>query len=159
MPTVPVPRFLRACTWLLLVPAAAFLAASLASFAQAEGASLVVQNAWARKPPGADTAAVYFVLTNQGTKPVTIVGASSTLATHVMIHETSLIEGQSRMRMRDKITLAPGKAQAFAPEGLHVMLSGFKYDVIVGDTMHVTLQLQDGGRIDVAALVRPLDAQ
>jgi copper(I)-binding protein len=140
---------------LLLMSAAAFVP----SFAHAEPAALVVQNAWARKPPGADTAAVYFVLTNQSAKPVTVVGATSTLATHVMMHESSIVDGQSRMRMRDKVTIAPGKAVAFAPEGLHVMLSGFKYDVIVGDTMHVTLQLQDGGRVDVAALVRPLGAQ
>jgi copper(I)-binding protein len=140
---------------LLLLSAAAFVP----SFAHADPAALVVQNAWARKPPGADTAAVYFVLKNQSAKPVTVVGATSTLATHVMMHESSLVDGQSRMRMRDKVTIAPGKAVAFAPEGLHVMLSGFKYDVIVGDTMHVILQLQDGGRVDVAALVRPLGAQ
>jgi copper(I)-binding protein len=136
-----------------------FAAAFVPSFAHAEPAALVVQNAWARKPPGSDTAAVYFVLTNQSAKPVTVVGATSTLATHVMMHESSIVDGQSRMRMRDKVTIAPGKAVAFAPEGLHVMLSGFKYDVIVGDTMHVILQLQGGGRVDVAALVRPLDAQ
>lgn len=148
-------RLLSAFASFLLVFAAAFVP----SFAHADVAQVVVQNAWARKPPGADTAAVYFVLTNKSAKPVTVVGATSTLATHVMIHETSLVDGQSRMRMRDKVTIAPGKALAFAPEGMHVMLNGFKYDVVVGDTMHVILQLQDGGRIDVAALVRPLDAQ
>ena len=155
MPTVPVPRLLSALASLLLLSAAAFVP----SFAHAEAAPLVVQNAWARKPPGADAAAVYFVLSNPGAKPVTVVGVTSMLATHVMIHETSLVDGQSRMRMRDKVTIAPGKSVDFAPEGLHVMLSGFKYDVLVGDTMHLILKLQDGGRVDVPAIVRPLDAQ
>ena len=149
------PRTLIALASLLLTLAAAFMP----SFTHAGTPALVVQNAWARKPPGVDTAAVYFTLTNTTTKPVTIVGATSTLATHAMVHETSMVDGQSRMRMRDKVVIAPGKSMAFAPEGLHVMLTGFKYDVLVGDTMHVILQLDGGGQVDVAALVRPLGSQ
>ncbi len=136
-----------------------FAAAFVPSFVHAQATPLVVQNAWARKPPGADAAAVYFVLKNNGTRPVTVIGVSSTLANHVMVHETSMVDGQSRMRMREKVTIAPGKSVAFAPEGLHVMLSGFKYDVAIGDVVPLTLQLEGGGRLSVSAPVRPLDAK
>jgi copper(I)-binding protein len=69
------------------------------------------------------------------------------------------VDGQSRMRMKDKVVVPPGKSVAFAPEGLHVMVSGFRYDVLVGDNLPLTLQLEGGGKLNVAALVRPLDAK
>jgi copper(I)-binding protein len=151
-----VPRVFPAVALSLFVTIAA---AFVPSLSHAQNAQLEVQNAWVRKPPGVDTAAVYFVLKNNSTKSVTVLGATSTLAEHVMIHETSMVEGQSRMRMRDKFTIAPGKSLALAPEGMHVMLSGFRYDVAVGDNVPLTLQLEGGGTLKVNAVVRPLDAK
>jgi copper(I)-binding protein len=165
-----VPRALTAFAS-SLVAAAAFVPSFVPSLVQAQTAAqagtparaqtspLVVQNAWLRKPPGVDAAAVYFVLKNPGAKPVTVVGVTSTIATHVMIHETSLVDGLSRMRMKDRIVVEPGKSVAFAPEGIHVMLSGFKYDVAVGDNVALTLQLEGGGQVNMSAAVRPLDAK
>jgi periplasmic copper chaperone A len=137
----------------------AFAAAFVPSLAAAQTSTLAAQNAWARKPPGVDTAAVYFVLANTGQKPVTVVGATSSVANSVMIHESAIVDGQSRMRMKDKIVVPPGKTVAFAPEGLHVMVSGFRYDVLVGDSLPLTLQLEGGGKLNVTALVRPLDTK
>jgi periplasmic copper chaperone A len=137
----------------------AFAAAFVPSLAAAQASTLAAQNAWARKPPGVDTAAVYFLLTNTGQRPVTVIGATSSVANSVMIHESAIVDGQSRMRMKDKIVVPPGKTVTFAPEGLHVMVIGFKYDVLVGDTLPLTLQLEGGGKLNVAALVRPLDAK
>ena len=134
-------------------------AAVMPSLATAQASTLTVQNAWVRKPPGVDTAAVYFVLKNSGAKPVTVVGVSSPLAGHVMVHETSVVDGQSRMRMRDKVVVEPGKSVAFAPEGLHVMLNGLTKDLAVGDTLPLSIQLEGGGEVSVGAIVRPLDAK
>jgi periplasmic copper chaperone A len=163
-----VPNILSAFVVSLLMAGAAAVVPSVASAqastaskpaAKAPSGTLIVQNAWVRKPPGVDTAAVYFVLVNSGAKPVTVVGVSSSLAEHVMIHETSTVDGQSRMRMKDSVVVGAGKSVAFAPEGLHVMLSGFRYDVAVGDRVPLTLQLEGGGKVSVDALVRPLGAQ
>jgi copper(I)-binding protein len=151
-----VPKTLTALIVSLVLAVAAAFVPSLAA---AQTSTLTVQNPWARKPPGVDTAAVYFLLVNTGPKPVTIVGATSTVASNVMIHETSIVDGQSRMRMKDKVVVAPGKSVAFAPEGLHVMVSGFRYDVLTGDNLPLTLQLEGGGKLSVAAVVRPLDAK
>lgn len=139
---------------LLLTLAAVFVPAA----ASAEEASLTVKDAWVRKPPAGETAAVYFVLANHGTKPVTVVGVTSPVAESAMIHETSVVDGQSRMRMKDKVVVPAGKSVAFAPEGLHVMFMGFRYEVNVGDRVPVTLQLEDGGKLALNAVVRPFDA-
>ncbi len=150
------PKILSALVVSLVVT---FAAAFVPWLAEAQTSTLAVQNAWARKPPGVDTAAADFVLVNTGPKPVTVIGVTSTVASNVMIHETSLVDGQSRMRMRDKVVVPPGKSVAFAPEGLHVMVSEFRYDVVVGDNLPLTLQLEGGGKLNIAAVVRPLDAK
>jgi periplasmic copper chaperone A len=143
---------------------ASLLAAALAAvpaFTSAETTPpLVVKNPWIRKPPpGLETVAVYFTLKNVWTRTVFIVGVSSPLATGAMIHETSLVEGQSRMRMRDRVPVPAGGEVAFAPEGLHVMLTGLSKPVEVGDKVPLTLELDHGGSVDIVATVRPLDAK
>jgi copper(I)-binding protein len=143
---------------------ASLLAAALAvvpAGAQPQGAAtLLVQNPWIRKPPpGLETVAVYFTLQNTSKNAVTVVGVTSPLATGAMIHETSTVEGQSRMRMRDRVMVPAGGSVAFAPEGLHVMLSGLGKPLAVGDKVPLTLHLEPGGSIDFAATVRPLDTK
>ena len=144
-------KFLAFVVALVLVPAA-----FVPSLAQAQASPLTVVNAWVRKPPGVDTAAVYFVLKNAGTSAITITGVSSPIAEHVMVHESSTVDGQARMRMKDTVTVAPGKSVAFSPGGLHVMLSGLKQAIPVGAKVPVTLQLEGGGQVSVTAIVRSL---
>lgn len=142
---------------------ASLLAAALAAvpaWAPAQTATLVVQNPWIRKPPpGLESVAVYFTLKNVSKRAVFVVGVTSPLASGAMIHETSMADGQSRMRMRDRVTVAGGGEVAFSPEGLHVMLSGLRKPLQVGDKVPLTLELDHGGSIDFMATVRPLDAK
>jgi periplasmic copper chaperone A len=123
-------------------------------------ATLVVQDPWIRKPPpGVDIVAVYFTVKNLSKRAVFIVGVTSPLAANAMIHESSTVEGQSRMRMRDRVTVPGGSNVAFEPEGLHVMLTGVNKTLEVGGKVPLTLQLDHGGSIDLVATVRPLDAK
>src|SRR5262245_49547537 len=103
-----------------------------------------------RKVPGGDTAAVYLVLQNTGVEPVIVVAIKSSSATHVMIHETRMVGGQSQMRMHDKLVIAPGETMALQPGGLHVMLSGFKRSPLVGQTVPLVLVLSNGATVPVA---------
>jgi periplasmic copper chaperone A len=143
----------------LLPLVAALAAAFMPALLQAQGAPLIVQDAWMRKAPGADTAAVYLVLRNTSVQPVIVIGVRSPAASHVMIHQTSTVGGQSQMRMYDKLVIAPGKSVALAPGGLHVMLSGFKKSPLIGQTVPLVLLLSTGETVAVAAVVRPLDAK
>ncbi len=145
-------KFLTFVVASVLMSAAAFVPSS----ASAQAGPLTVVNAWVRKPPGVDTAAVYFVLKNTGPAAITITGVSSPIADHVMVHESSIVDGQSRMRMKDTVVVAPGKSVAFSPGGLHVMLTGLKKEIPVGTRVPVTLQLDGGGQINLTAVVRSL---
>ncbi len=135
------------------------LVALVPSMAAAQVEPLIVQNAWMRKVPGADSAAVYLVLRNASVHPVVVVGVRSPAASHVMVHETSITDGQSRMRAYDRLVIAPGKSVAFEPGGLHIMLSGFKSSILIGQTVPLVLVLSNGSTVAVAAVVRPVDAQ
>jgi periplasmic copper chaperone A len=137
----------------------ALIAAGASALAAAQATPLIVQNAWMRKVPGADSAAVYLVLRNTTLQPVIVIGVRSPSASHVMIHQTSTAGGQSRMRQHEKLIIGPGKSVAFEPGGMHVMLSGFKKSPLIGQTVPLVLLLSNGETVAVAAVVRPVDAQ
>ena len=134
------------------------LAALVCSLAMAQTPALVVKNAWARQTPGSDVAAVYLSLSNVSVKPIVVIGVQSLLASHSMVHETAVVAGQSQMRMHEKIAIAPGQTVSFSPGGLHIMLSGLKREVAVGQNVPLILLLADGGKLAVAAVVKPLGA-
>lgn len=137
----------------------ALLSLCFTAAAVAAEPTLEVRDAWLRKVPGSDVAAVYFTLHNAGSAPVVLVGARSTVAEHAMIHETAMENGHSRMRMRERTAIVPGQTLKFEPGGLHVMLHGFAGEPAVGSEVDVTLLLEDGSEVHVAARVRPLGAQ
>ena len=127
--------------------------------AMAQSPALIAQDAWVRQVPGSDVAAVYLTLRNPTTKPVSIVGVESSLASHAMIHETQTESGQSRMRPHEQLVVPPGKTVKLEPGGLHIMLHGVTHPAAVGQSVPLALLLADGNRIQVAAVVRPLTAQ
>jgi periplasmic copper chaperone A len=141
---------------------AAFPAACLAllaytlALAQMPAPALSAQDAWIRATPGADVAAVYMILHNAGTRPVVVVGVTSPAASMAMIHETSLVNGMSTMRPRERLRVNPGETVRLAPEGLHVMLHGLNRTLAPEDEIPLVLQLEGGGTLAVMARVRPL---
>ena len=144
-------EFFRACVYAALM---AFVAHSVMGQAPA----LIVMDAWIRQVPGSDVAAAYLTLRNPTTRPITLVGIESPLAEHAMIHETKTVAGQSQMRPHEQLLVGPGATIKFEPGGLHVMLHGLKQPVAVGQSVPLVLLLADGGKMQVAAVVRPLTA-
>jgi periplasmic copper chaperone A len=136
----------------------AALMALVACSLMAEAPALIVLDAWTRQVPGSDVAAAYLTLRNPTTKPITIVGIESSLAEHAMIHETKTVGGQSQMRPHEQLVVAAGQTVKFEPGGLHVMLHGLTRPVAVGQSVPLVLLLADGGKVQVAAVVRPLAA-
>jgi copper(I)-binding protein len=137
----------------------ACLAAIVACSVLAQAPALLVQDAWTRQAPGSDVAAVYLTLRNPSTKPIVIVGVESSAASHAMIHETKTESGQSRMRPHEQLVVPPGQTVKLEPGGLHVMLHGLTQPVAVGQSVPLVLLLDGGGKVQVAAVVRPLNAQ
>jgi len=135
---------------------AACLVLLTAAVGAAAPAALTAQDAWIRATPGVDVAAAYLTLHNAGTQTVVVTGVRSPAAESAMIHETTLSNGESTMRPRESLRIAPGETVRFAPGGLHVMLHGLKRPLAVGDEVPVTVLLEGGGSVTAMARVRPL---
>jgi hypothetical protein len=127
--------------------------------AHAQSPALSAQDAWIRATPGVDVAAAYLTLHNGGTQPVVVIGVRSPAAAQAMIHESSLVNGQSTMRAREHLRIAAGETLRLAPGALHIMLHGLTRTLAPEDEIPLVLLLEGGGTLSVTARVRPLDAE
>jgi len=144
--------FVVACAAVSLLRAQTVLAA--------EETKPVVENAWLRSPPpGGEVTAAYFTVRNPGSTALVVRGVESPVAMHAMLHETTVVDGQSRMRERERLEIPPNGTLTLEPGGLHVMLHGLRRPLAVGERVPLVLLLEDGGRIEITAEVRPLGAR
>jgi periplasmic copper chaperone A len=126
--------------------------------AWAQSSALVARDAWTRQTPGSDVAAIYLTLQNPTKQPITVVSIASSAASMAMIHESRTEGGISKMRAHEQLVIAPGETVKFEPGGLHVMLHGLTQPLAVGQSIPLVIQLADGTRVSVTAVVRPLTA-
>ena len=132
------------------------LATVMPACSAASRPALSAQDAWVRTTPGADVAAAYLTLHNGGTQPVVVNGVSSPAAGAAMIHESTLVNGQSTMRAHEPLQIGAGETVRFAPGGLHIMLHMLKRPLAAGDEVPLVLLLEGGGSLTVMARVRAL---
>ena len=118
--------------------------------------SLSAQDAWVRATPGVDVAAAYLTLHNDGTQAVVLSGVRSPVAGSAMIHESTLVNGQSTMRAHQPLRIGAGETVRFVPGGLHIMLHTLKRALAAGDEVPLVLLLEGGGSLTVMARVRAL---
>jgi periplasmic copper chaperone A len=115
-------------------------------------AAITVSDAWVKAAPKGMTA-MFGVLHNDTGKPLTVVGASTDLATVVELHETVMVDGAMQMRPKaGGFTVQAGKTFTLAPGGNHVMLMGMTRAVRAGDQVMVTLTFGDGSTVVVSAI-------
>lgn len=141
------------------VPATAQAAAKSASHATGSPFALQVQveKAWVpQPPPGAEVAAAYFTLHNAGDQPAVLVDIECPLAADAMLHRTTVVAGESRMRPVARLTIPPGHSVTLAPGGLHVMLDQLRSPLKVGQRVPLVLHFAGGKELHVEAKVRPL---
>jgi hypothetical protein len=120
----------------------AFAFVGLLSLRAACACDLQVQSGWIRAaPPGAGTLAAYATLKNTGAKTMAITKISTDAAAMAMLHETTVKNGISEMRMLPSVTIAVGATLTLAPGGKHLMLTGLKRLPKVGE--HVTIAFTD----------------
>jgi copper(I)-binding protein len=129
------------------------LAAALLLFsvAQAAAATVEVRNAWIPvPPPGAPTAAGYATITNRQISSDRLMGARSGAAASVALHQMSKSGGIMRMRpVTGGLAIGASATVTLAPAGYHLMLTGLKAPLKVGQHVRIVLQFQRAG--DVAA--------
>lgn len=117
------------------------LTALLASMA-ANAADIEIKSAWVRATVPAQTmSAAYMELTSKG--GATLLGASTPVAEDADVHEMSLEGGVMKMRAVPQLALPAGKMVSLRPGGYHIMLMGLKRQLKPGDTVHITLRIEN----------------
>lgn len=106
---------------------------------------IMVDHPWAAASlPGTNTGAAYMKITNMGSTPVVLTGATTPAAGHVEIHSMSMDGGVMRMRPVANIPIPPHGTIVFGPAGLHMMLVGLTKPLEAETMVPMTLGFQGG---------------
>jgi len=139
---------------LVLAAGVAGLLMSGAALAQVD-----VSNAWVRGTVPAQTASGAF-MTLHAHEAAKLVGVSSPAGT-AELHEMAMDGNVMRMRAVQSIDLPKMQNVDLKPGGYHVMLTGLKGQLKAGDTVPITLRIEQGGKViekQVNAQVRDMTA-
>ena len=119
----------------------------------------VVEAGWVRQPPmPMPMMGGFATVRNPCEAPVRVVGASSPSFGSVELHETTRVDGVSRMRHLHALDVPAGGSVKLAPGGLHLMLMQPVAPLERGASVPVELELADGRRLRVDFEVRAPDA-
>ncbi|MET4573876.1 copper(I)-binding protein [Stenotrophomonas rhizophila] len=131
------------------------MCAAAASATAAEPSCVTVREGWVRlPPPGVTMSAGYGEIHNGCRTPVTVVAAGSKAFGDVSLHETTLVDGVSRMRAVERLPIAPGSSVTLKPGGLHLMLMQPEVPLAKGGQVPLRLSLEDGRKVDAMLAVR-----
>jgi hypothetical protein len=139
-----------------------FLAAAALSHAvKAEPRSIAVENAWTRATPkGAQVAAGYLTIKNDGAEPDRLVSASAGFAGKVEMHRSSMVDGMMKMRpAAEGIEIPPGSTVTLGPGGYHLMFMELAGPLNAGDTVAGELVFERAAKMEVAFKVLGIGAQ
>lgn len=103
--------------------------------------------------PGQAVTAGYLTIRNSSGRVATVLGASSSAASSVEIHDVAVTNGVMRMRQLETLAIPAGSEVRFAPGGYHMMINGLKSRLVAGQTFPVTLHFASGQSINVAMRV------
>jgi hypothetical protein len=150
-------------TFFRFLTAAILLAATLppATAQEFKAGDLTIDRPWSRAtPPGAKVAGGYMTIMNKGTAPDRLVGASTSAAGRVEIHEMSMKDNVMTMRpVSGGLAIEPGKSVALAPGGYHLMMMDLKAPLKKGDKLSATLEFEKAGKVEVTFDVQAVGAQ
>jgi copper(I)-binding protein len=131
------------------------------SASAANAADLDVKTPWVRGTVAGQKATGAFMELSSPAG-ATIVGASSPVAGVTEIHEMKMDGGTMKMRAIPRLDVPAGKPVSLAPGGYHVMLMDLKQQLKKGDTVPLTLQVENKDKkietIELKVEVRDLTA-
>lgn len=114
-----------------------------------------VRDGWVRAgPPSMPMLAGFGTIDNDCDTPLAITGAGSPAFGDVSLHETTQVDGISRMRALPGLVVPAGGSARLQPGGMHLMLADPRAPLAPGDTVVVEFALRDGGTLRGAFEVR-----
>jgi periplasmic copper chaperone A len=118
-----------------------------------------VHDAWSRPAFENMNAAVYFLIHNHSDAADEILSVSTDIAETAELHKTEMDANDvMQMNLQASVPLPIDAGIHFEPGGLHVMLTGVKKDLNVGDRFTITLHFKVHPQIIVAVSVLENDS-
>lgn len=105
-------------------------------------AEVIVTNAWVR-PTVAQQKVTGAFMAITSTVDAHVVGITSPVADRAEIHEMKMDNDIMTMRAVPSLPLGAGKTVNLAPGGYHIMLFGLHQQVKAGDSVPLTLMIED----------------
>ena len=133
-----------------------------ALFSSAALAQVSVTDVWARATVAQQKTAGVFMNVRSGS-PARLVGVKSPVAASAEVHEMKMQGQTMSMHQVDGVALPAGQEVRFDPGGYHVMLFGLKQQLKQGDSVPLTLVVENGAKkreeVRVAVSVKPIAYQ
>lgn len=116
--------------------------------------ALEVRSAWARAADSGASTAIYFTLGNGGAVADTLTAVVSAEGEETAMHVSMQHGGTMHMSPVTQLPVPANDSVSFRPLGAHVMVSGLRRGLVVGDTVRATLRFVSGATLEVRAGVR-----
>jgi len=117
---------------------------------QSAPAQLEVENAWAKAAESGMTA-VFADISNPGGEDITMVGGTTDVAQMVELHEVA----DGVMQQKEGGIVVPANSTiSLMPGADHIMIMGLNGPLLAGETITVTIELDNGDTLEVTADVR-----
>ncbi|MAS36229.1 MAG: hypothetical protein CL610_19655 [Anaerolineaceae bacterium] len=117
-------------------------------------ATLQITNAWARPMQQGMVNAVYLTIDNPTAVDEQLIGADTSIAASVELHQTQIENGISRMEPAESIAIPSGGRADIAPGGYHIMLNDLQRDLQPGDQFDLVLHFASGSSQTITIQVR-----
>lgn len=116
---------------------------------------LHIEHPWSREmPPVAPTAAVYFVVHNNGDQADRLLRLDTPVAGKAELHEHVHADGVMKMQQVPAVEIPAGGEVRFEPMGYHVMLFGVKQQAKAGERFPLTLTFEKAGVVELDVAVQ-----
>jgi periplasmic copper chaperone A len=102
-----------------------------------------VHDPWARTALKNENTAIYLIIHNHSENADEMIGASTDVAEITELHKTEEdANGMMQMNLQSSVPLPADGEISFQPGGLHIMLTGLKQDLNIGDMVTLTLHFR-----------------
>jgi len=131
------------------------IVALMLSLSSLVASEIMVQNAYVRAtPPGTPNTAAFMTIMNKASSSIEVVGARSSVAKMVQVHQHTMHNGMMKMSHVKRLKLDAMSHLDFKPGGYHVMFMGMKKRLNDGEMAEFTLVFSDGSELKIDAPVK-----
>jgi periplasmic copper chaperone A len=146
---------MRKLAFELFAAIALTIGAILASTPGVLASDVMVMDAFARASavPTAKAGTVYMTLTNNSSKVDHLLSISTAASDTAQLHESVEKDGVATMKPVETLEIPAGGMVELKPGGLHIMLTGLKAPLKMGDMIMLELKFEQAGTVEVMAHV------